>query len=828
MAEKVQNKPVSPPASVSAACLAEPRRSPSPDGSRGGKEARNKALFEAEVEEEIMLAKKIQAIDEKFVEPQISENSLTVLKRRYLKKDTDGKIIETPRDLFMRVAATIASADKAYNKKADIESLTRKFYNMMARFEFMPNSPTLMNAGRDLGQLSACFVLPIEDDLASIFESIKNTALIHKSGGGTGFSFSRLRPSGDRVKSTTGVSSGPISFMRAFDAATEAVKQGGTRRGANMGILRVDHPDILQFIDAKTREGELANFNTSVAITDRFIDALERNEDYDLINPRDGTLDKKLSAPEVFDKIVNNAWGNGEPGIIFIDRINKFNPTPQIGAIESTNPCGEQPLLPYESCNLGSVNLGKVVKEAGSKKTIDFDRLGILVHDALHFLDNVIDLNNYPLPEIDKMTRANRKIGFGVMGFADMLIKLGIPYNSDKVVTLARKVMKFIDDQSKEESKILARERGPFPNFEKSIYAKARKDPLRNATTTTIAPTGTISIISNASSGIEPLFAVCYERNVMDNDILVEIHPEFERIAKERGFYSEDLMKRIAHAGSLHDFAEIPKDIKEVFTTAHDVTPEQHIAIQAAFQEYTDNAVSKTINFPNSATRDDVYNAYLLAYKTGCKGVTVYRDGSRNEQVLSTGKTKEGHPSGEESKEKIIYETKIKPRPRPEIVVGTTEKIPTGLGDMYITINEDSEGMNEVFVRLGKSGGEAAAMTEAIGRLISIALRSRVEPKIIAKHLKSIRGSSPVWQNGELILSCPDAIGKAIDRYIERAKKLNLDFSDEVETVVEPKKKKISVEQDQLLVQTCPDCGGQIEFESGCYTCHGCGYSKCA
>ncbi len=790
-----------------------------------------KALFETEVKEEITLAKDLEPHEVNFFDPELSDNSLTVLERRYLIKDADGKLIETPRDLFVRVATTIASADKTYDKNADTELLAEKFYSLMANFEFMPNSPTLMNAGRELGQLSACFVLPIGDSMEEIFEAVKQTTLIHKSGGGTGFSFSRLRPSGDQVKSTSGVSSGPIAFMRAFDAATEAVKQGGTRRGANMGILRVDHPDILHFIDAKTKEGDLANFNTSVAITDEFMEALKSGEDYNLINPRDKKPAGKLNAHEVFEQIVNNAWSNGEPGIIFLDRMNKFNPTPKVGEIESTNPCGEQPLLPYESCNLGSVNLGKMVKEQGGKMTIDYDKLGEVVHDGIHFMDNVVDLNKYPLPEIDKISRANRKLGFGVMGFADMLIKLGIPYNSERAVSLAKKVMKFIDDQSKEESKILAKQRGAFENYPESIYADedGSTDPLRNATTTTIAPTGTISIISNASSGIEPLFAVCYERNVMDSDILIEVHPEFKRIAKERGFYSDELMKRIAKAGSILEFSEIPKDIKQTFITAHEVTPEQHIAIQAAFQEYTDNAVSKTINFPHEATKEDIYNAYMLAYKTGCKGVTVYRDGSRSEQVLSTGKTKGNKSTENGTQAEIIYETKIKPRPRPEIVVGTTEKIPTGLGDMYITINEDAEGMNEIFVRLGKSGGEATAMNEALGRLISIALRSRVEPKVIAKHLKGIRGSSPVWQNGELILSCPDAVGKAIDRYIDRSKKLNLDFQNtESDEKVEEKKKKKTIDQEQLLTETCPDCGGQIEFESGCFVCRGCGYSKCA
>ena len=797
-----------------------------PEKTNNKSEEKESGLFEIDIKENLINTPKNLNVSDDIKEPYLTENSRVVLERRYLKKDKDGKVIETAKDLFLRVAETIAKADIKYNKNADIESLTKEFYQMMAKFEFMPNSPTLMNAGRELGQLSACFVLPVGDSMEEIFEAIKQTALIHKSGGGTGFSFSRLRPAGDRVKSTSGTSSGPISFMQAFNAATETVKQGGTRRGANMGILRVDHPDILEFIDAKTVEGNLSNFNISVAITDKFMKAVKDDKNYDLINPKNKEVAGSLSAKKVFDKIVENAWKNGEPGIIFIDKINRYNPTPEIGEIESTNPCGEQPLLPYESCNLGSINLGKMVKDGDGQTTLDYDRLKEIVYSAVHFLDNVIDLNNYPLEQIDKITRANRKIGLGIMGFADLLIKLDIPYNSEKAITLAKKIIKFIDRESKEMSRTLAKERGAFPNFEKSIYNKKGEKPLRNATTTTIAPTGTISIIANASSGIEPLFAVCYQRNVMDNDILIEVNPEFEKIAKEQGFYSEELMKKIADSGGINEFDEIPKKVKDVFITAHDVKPKQHIEIQAAFQEYVDNAVSKTINFPNSATREDILDAYMLAYETGCKGVTVYRDGSRNEQVLSTGKTKSG-PEGDSKESEIIYETKVKPRPRPLVVVGTTEKIPTGLGDMYITINEDQEGMNEIFVRVGKSGGEAAAMNEALGRLISIALRSRVEPSIIAKHLKGIRGSNPVWQNGELVLSCPDAIGKAIARYVERSKKLNLDFQEDKTGKAEVVKKNLTIDQDQLLTETCPDCGGQVDYESGCFVCHGCGYSKC-
>ncbi|NLN64409.1 MAG: vitamin B12-dependent ribonucleotide reductase, partial [Clostridiaceae bacterium] len=621
---------------------------------------------------------------------KLSENAVKVLEKRYLAKDEKGNLLETPELMFRRVAKTVAMADKDYVDEDGLKEIEERFYNLMTQLYFLPNSPTLMNAGRPLGQLSACFVLPIEDSMEGIFDSVKNAALIHKSGGGTGFSFSRLRAKGASVNSTGGVASGPVSFMKVFNAATEAVKQGGTRRGANMGILRIDHPDILEFITCKQNNADITNFNISVGITEAFMEAVELGKDYDLIEPKTNKKTGSLNAREVFNMMVEMAWKNGEPGIIFLDRLNRDNVTPQLGEIESTNPCGEQPLLPYEACNLGSINLSLLVKKTENGAEIDYDKLKEIVHEAVHFLDNVIDVNQYPLPEIDKMTRGTRKIGLGVMGWADMLLQLGVAYDSDKANTLAEEVMGFIRREAQAKSMELAKVKGVFPYYDQSIFKK-QKIKIRNATTTTIAPTGTLSIIAGVSSGVEPLFAISFIKNVMDNDELVETNPIFKAIALERGFYSEELMKQIAKKGGLHDMEEVPQDIRELFVTAHDITPEWHVKMQASFQKHTDNAVSKTVNLRNEATTDDVREVFISAFKTGCKGVTIYRDGSRDMQVLNIGKV---NNKEEESKQagKLKGKYKIVPRPRPDITNGFTEKVRTGCGNLYITVNYDENG----------------------------------------------------------------------------------------------------------------------------------------
>ncbi|MGI6153181.1 MAG: vitamin B12-dependent ribonucleotide reductase [Christensenellaceae bacterium] len=747
----------------------------------------------------------------------LSSNAVTVLERRYLKKNEDGSPAEKPEDMFMRVARAVAQADDGFDVDADIEKQANIFYKLMMDQKFMPNSPTLMNAGRELGQLSACFVLPVADSMEDIFDAVKNAALIHKSGGGTGFSFSRLRGTGSSVNSTGGVASGPVSFMKVFNAATEAVKQGGTRRGANMGILRVDHPDILEFIQCKQNTTEITNFNISVAVTEDFMQAVHDGSDYALVDPHTGQQTARLNAAEVFGKIVDMAWSNGEPGIVFIDRINRDNPVPKLGQVESTNPCGEQPLLPYESCNLGSVNLNALLKKTKKGYELDYDEYARVIREAVHFLDNVITVNNYPLTEIRDMTVQTRKIGLGLMGFADILYKLQIPYNSEEAIVLAENVMQFLRDIAREASGELAEKRGTFPAYKESVFG-IEGIKQRNATVTTIAPTGTISIICGASSGIEPVFGLSYIRNVMDNDELIEGHAYFEEVLKARGLYSKELMQKIAQEGTIAHMEEIPEDIRRVFVTAHDISPEYHVRMQAAFQKYTDNAVSKTVNFPSEATKDDVREVYELAYSLGLKGVTIYRDGSRDAQVLNIGKVNRA----DEQEQEDFCECSAPPkkRPRPEVTQGITQKVKIGCGNLYITVNYDENGICEVFTNLGRAGG-CPSQSEATSRLISTALRSGMDVEAVVEQLRGIRCHSTLRKKsgdkGDVkVLSCPDAIGRVLEKVAKMQGK-------EIAPLLIADESRPAKGDDTV----CPECGKKLDHEGGCNICRACGYSKC-
>ena len=746
-----------------------------------------------------------------------TEPALRVLRERYLARE-GGEVAETPEEMCWRVALSIAAGEARYGRsRAAVREIAAAFYEVMVDGDFLPNSPTLMNAGKGNGlQYSACYVLPVGDSMEEIFDSVKAAAIIHKSGGGTGFAFSRLRPKDDIVASTGGRASGPISFLRVFNSATEAVKQGGTRRGANMGILRVDHPDILEFIECKL-DGGITNFNISVAATDKFMDALAAGTEYDLVNPHTGAVTGRLSAKEVFERIVRAAWRTGDPGMIFLDRINTSpaNPTPEIGMVEATNPCGEQPLLPNEACNLGSLNVSKFARRGEDGDwSIDWDEMERVVRLAVRFLDDVIEMNPYPLPEIDATVKSNRRIGLGLMGWADLLFTMGIPYDSPGAIDLADRLMAFVKEKSHDQSAKLAEERGPFPNWSLSIYANDR--PLRNSTVTTIAPTGTISMIAGCSSGIEPIFALAFEHRVRQPDgerVLTFVNETFERIAKERGFYSDALMREIARRGSLHGIPGVPEDAARIFKTSHEIGYEWHVRHQAAFQRYTDNGVSKTINLPNSASEEDVARAYLLAWELGCLGITVFRDGCKGEQVLNVGiGTKENVPSAAPA---VI-------RPRPRSLNGTTYRTDTPIGTAWITVTETAQKEPfEVFVQVGKGGSDTMAVAEALGRLISLVLRlpspftaqRRLEEVI--SQLSRIGGGQPTGFGPAKILSLPDALARTLAEHIGQVKPL-----------AEPPVAR--GDGRKQIGDLCKECGqATFIYEEGCKKCLSCGFNEC-
>src|SRR3954467_10869885 len=803
----------------------------------------------------------------------LTQNARTVLEKRYLVKNEKGKPVEQPEDLFWRVATVVAEADKRYGASTGaVNAVAEEFYYLMTQRRFEPNSPTLMNAGRPLGQLSACFVLPVEDALANgkngIYDTLGAMALIHQSGGGTGFSFSRLRAKGSMVRSTTGVASGPVSFMKLYDASTDAVKQGGTRRGANMGILRVDHPDIMDFITCKEDLTQVTNFNISVAVTTNFMEAVKAGSSYDLVDPTTKQVVGQLDAQMVWNKMIDGAWRTGEPGCFFIDEANRFNPVPHVGQYEATNPCGEQPLLPYDVCNLGSINVGSYVKDG----EMDWEALKRDIHLSTHFLDNIIDVNKYPLPEIDALSKRIRRIGFGVMGFADALVRLGIAYNSVEGIEFGRKLQEFVDVESKRESERLANERGPFPEWARSIWgpdSTCARDAngdrirpmqlLRNCNVNTVAPTGTISIIAGCSSGIEPLFAVAFMRNQAGAQ-MPDVNEDFVAIAKKEGWYSEELMEKIAKEGHIH-FEEVPKQWQRVFVTAHDITPEWHVRMQAAFQEYCDSAISKTTNFPHAASPEDVRSIYELAYALKCKGVTVYRDGSRDNQVLSTGATEqakaERHGRAERGElhgtiaELEAENTRLKQalfdaeaenlqrrakRARPDTLRGITTRIETPLGTMFLNITEDDRGQPfEVFINLGKAGGAAMADAEAMGRLISLALRSGIPIREVHRQLRGIASDKAIGLGPNKVLSVPDAIGIALEKWMREKQGVQQDLLGGAPSVpspveiVQPKPSPITssdapqaqygfdaLNRSESFIGTCPDCGSSLEFAEGC------------
>ncbi len=835
----------------------------------------------------------------------LSQNARTVLEKRYLVKDKSGKPVEKTEDMFWRVATVVAEADRRYGASdGAVQALAEEFYFLMTQRRFEPNSPTLMNAGRPLGQLSACFVLPVDDALSNgqtgIYDTLRSMALIHQSGGGTGFSFSRLRSRGSMVRSTTGVASGPISFMQLYDASTDAVKQGGTRRGANMGILRVDHPDVMEFIACKEDLTKITNFNISVGVTTKFMDALKADGNYDLVDPVSKQVTGQLRAREVWDKMILGAWRTGEPGVFFIDEANRYNPVPHLGDYEATNPCGEQPLLPYDVCNLGSVNVGYYVMNG----QIDWDAMRRDIALSTHFLDNIIDVNKYPLPEIDALSKRIRRIGLGVMGFADMLVRLGIPYDSPEGVEMGRKIMEFLDVEGKKESERLAKERGAFPEWARSIWgpdetcardaAGERIRPmqlLRNCNVTTVAPTGTISIIAGCSSGLEPLFAVAFMRN-QAGVMMPDVNEDFVAIAKSEGWYSDELMERIAKTGSVAH-AEVPTKWQAVFNTANNISPEYHIKMQAAFQQHCDSAISKTTNFSHTATVDDVRAIYELAYDMKAKGVTVYRDGSRDGQVLSTGATADAAAKRDGDKADPKVENALKreigelqgtiaelqndldrtkkslfsaeaenasrrgKRARPDVMRGTTIRKETPLGVMFVNITEDEKGQPfEVFLNLGKAGGSAMADAEAIGRLISLALRSGISLQEIHRQLRGISSDRAVGLGPNKVLSLPDAVGIALEQWWREKQGVQQDLlngganavgqgpvsslSAPVPTpaagvpITRPPSGEQAMPQidfggvgGEVFMGTCPDCGSQLEFAEGCVKCHVCGFSEC-